>query len=77
MCEECPAGYRLVKHRRGVSIVVRCPVCGREGVLRRAGIRISGTRYAVVHGRYKCQVPPTHPENARMDAIYREVRERR
>ncbi|MHC1602305.1 MAG: hypothetical protein ACXQS4_03645 [Methermicoccaceae archaeon] len=68
--------FTLKKGRRGVSIVVSCPVCGKEGILRRSGIRISGTRYVVVHGHLKCQVPPTHPAQPVMDAIYRSVRER-
>ena len=68
--------FTLKQGRRGVSILVSCPVCAHEGILRRSGIRISGTRYVVVHGRLKCQVPPTHSAQPAMDAIYRSVRER-
>jgi hypothetical protein len=65
------------------SIIVTCPKCGREGILRRHGYSLFGYRYAVVHRvgdrEEWCYFPPVSEEenNRLLNEIWHEVRVRR
>jgi len=65
--------FYLVKVNKGkVSIVVKCPRCGRFGTLRSRGFRkVSGKRlYVVCHKDGRCDFGACSDEHEALDAVW-------
>ena len=72
--------HHIVKNKNGlISIIVKCPRCGRFGVLRLFKRRVYGHAYKIVHKNGVCLITPNSAGQSYydIDAIYKKIRLRK